>query len=499
MSMSSVGSRTWRSEVCVALRGIPTIAWICVLVAVLNGVAWSIVTPPFQGRDEPDQFSYVQKLVETHSLPKRSPNAPFWSPEETRVMSALDQLQIRFKPQVPAISTMAQQRVLTREIDAGASPVDPGGAGVATSEPPLYYGLESIPYLLAKGNILSQLELMRLLSVLISGLTVLLIYLFLKEALPSVPWVASVCTLCVAIQPLFGYMSGSLTPDNLLYAVSAALFLCLARGFRHGLTGRLAISMGVLIAVGFATKLNFVGLSFGVFAGLLVLSVREARRTGARAYVWLALATGIAVFPVALYALVNLFSNHPTLGFTSESIKSFLNGNIVHEIDYVWELYLPRLPGMTHYFLGVSTFRDIWFDHSVGLYGWGDTQFPRWVDNLALVAAIAIAILCVAELVRGRRALLDRWLELAVYAMMSLGVLVMVGLESYSADILSQQEAYGDPRYLLPMLALFGGVLTLAVRGAGRRFAPAVAGVLVVLFVAHDVFSQLQEIARYYG
>ena len=35
----------------------------------------------------------------------------------------------------------------------------------------------------------------------------------------------------------------------------------------------------------------------------------------------------------------------------------------------------------------VPACRDIWFDRSVGLYGWMDTMFPAWVDNVALVPA----------------------------------------------------------------------------------------------------------------
>ena len=60
---------------------------------------------------------------------------------------------------------------------------------------------------------------------------------------------------------------------------------------------------------------------------------------------------------------------------------------------------------MTHYFAGISTYKDIWFDRSVGLYGWMDTVFPDWVDNVALVLAVAVALLCGRELLVRRGAL----------------------------------------------------------------------------------------------
>ena len=340
---------------------------------------------------------------------------------------------------------------------------------------------------------------MRLFDSLIAAVTVLLTFLFLREILPGVPWAATVGALCVAVQPLFGFMSGALNPDDMVYAVSAALFLCLARAFRRGLTRAGAIVLGVLIVVGLLTKLTFVGVALGVFASLVLLGVREWRSSGRQALVPVAIAAGIGVAPVALYALVNTLSGKPAFGFTSGLATVFANGSIFHEISYVWQLYLPRLPGMTDYFRGISTYRDIWFDRFVGLYGWLDTQFPTWVENVAVVPATAIALLCARALVIRRQAVRARWLELASYAAISLGTLLMVGLVSYDGNAVQHQESFVDPRYLLPLLPLLGAVVVLALRGAGRRWAPMAGAVIVFAFLAHDIFSQLQEIARYYG
>ena len=54
-----------------ALRRVPRAAWICALVALLNATAWSIITPPFQGKDEIDNYSYVEYLSAAGKLPKR--------------------------------------------------------------------------------------------------------------------------------------------------------------------------------------------------------------------------------------------------------------------------------------------------------------------------------------------------------------------------------------------------------------------------------------------
>ena len=321
--------------------------------------------------------------------------------------------------------------------------------------------------------------------------------MFVREALPRERWAWTVGGLAVALTPLLGFMSGAVNPDSLLFAVSAAIFYCLARAFRRGLTVRDAAALGALVAIGLLTKLNFVGLVPGVILGLLVLCRRAARVSGRSAYRLLALALSIGFAPVALYALVNALSNHPVLGFVSGVLNS-LHGSVFGEIDYIWQLYLPRLPGTASDFPGLSTTRQLWFDGYVGLYGWLDTTFPSWVYNLALVPAGLIALLCARALVACRAQLRARAVELAVYASIGVGLMVLVGAASYRSFPSADAE-FAQTRYLLPLLALLGVVVALAARGAGRRWGPAVGALIVLLFLGHDVFSQLLEATRFYG
>jgi hypothetical protein len=81
---------------------------------------------------------------------------------------------------------------------------------------------------------------------------------------------------------------------------------------------------------------------------------------------------------------------------------------------------------------------------------------------------------------------------------MTLGLMILIGAAGFSA--FSEETAgYGQARYLLPLLPLLGAILALSVRGAGRRWGPVVGALLVSLLIAHDVFSQLLVVARYYG
>jgi hypothetical protein len=168
------------------------------------------------------------------------------------------------------------------------------------------------------------------------------------------------------------------------------------------------------------------------------------------------------------------------------------------EISYIWQYFLPRLPGMTNYFPGVSPLRQLWFDRLVGDYGWLDTYFPSWVYGPALVLACMIAALSLRGLFAARTALRSRAGELISYAAIGWGVLVLVGADAY-LEWPTRAGGYSEPRYLLPMAALFAAAFTLAARGAGRRWGPAVGTLLVLLILAHDIFSQLLVVGRYYA
>jgi 4-amino-4-deoxy-L-arabinose transferase-like glycosyltransferase len=456
--------------------------------------------PPFQALDEPDHFAYVQELAENGRLPS-SANSEF-SQEEQLALEDLHVEQVRFRPAGHPIFSVSERSKLEEDLNAELSRGGPGGAGVATSEPPLYYALAAIPYGLGSGgSILDRLALMRLLSALLGAVTALFVFLFVREVLPSDRWAWTVGGLGAALAPLFGFSTGTVNPDSLLFAVSAVSFYCLARAFRCGLSLRLSLTIGALCAAGFLTKLNFLGLAPGIFLALVLLVRREAREHGRSVYLHrLAPALSIAVAPGLLYGLVNRLSNHHTFGLVSSGVKGVTTAHhsLAGELSYIWQFYLPRLPGMHADFGPIFTTRQIWFRNIVGLYGWGDTVFPAWVYNVALLPAAAIVALCVCALYRHRSALRARLAELIVYALMSIGILVLVGAASY-VSFPEGVADFADARYLLPMLALWGAVLALAARGAGRRWGPAVGALLIVLVFAHDVFAQLQVIARYYG
>jgi len=509
LALRAPGSRTRattrtpraRTRAAGTLRRFPRAGVACALVAFMNAAAWSLITPPFQAPDEPAHFAYVQLLAENHRLPASELDEG--SPAEQAALNDLEFEAIRFDPVRRSLLFAAQQRKLEHDLALPLSQRGLGGAGTASLEPPLYYAIATIPYELgAGGSLLTRLELVRLLSALFAAITALFAYLFVREALPGSRSAWAVGGLAVALFPLLGFVSSGIDPDAMLFAICAALYYCLARGFRRGLTPRLALIIAALTATGFVTKLNFAGFAPGVIAGLVLLAVRTSRRrtpTTPAAYRTLAIALPIAVCPVLLYLSRNVLAGKPPLGVGGRTFGT-IHSSLPRELSYIWQLYLPPLPWMHVYFPGVvTTTRELWFNGLVGMYGWADTMFPVWVYNLALILASIIAVLAARELIRVRHALRPRLAELATYGLTAVGVMTLVGTQSYLSDAVDGREPYWEPRYLLPMLGLWGLVTTVAARGAGRRWGMATGVLIVFLLLTHDLVSQLQVIARYYG
>ncbi|HVR05840.1 MAG TPA: DUF2142 domain-containing protein [Solirubrobacteraceae bacterium] len=480
-------------------RGLPRVprsALACALIAFLNAACWSILSPPFEVPDEQAHFAYVQTLAETGALP--TSNREAFAPAEQIARAGLHFTTIFFRPADRTISTVGEQATLERDLALPLSRRGSGDAGVAADEPPLYYALETIPYWLAPGGtVLDRLAMMRLLSALMGGIAAFFVFLFVREALPGGPrWAWTVGGLGAALAPLLGMISGAVNPDALCLTISAALFYGLARAFRRGLTPGLGAAVGAAIALGYLTKLNFLGLLPGAGLGLAVLGVRAARSSRRTACLSLLAALGTAAAPGLAYAILSPHAGLPQAEEVVGLAGQAGGRSLVHELEYIWQFYLPRLPGMTAYFPGVFTTRVLWFDGLVGLYGWLDTTFPNWVYNAALVPAGAIALLLACALLRGRAALRARLAECAVYLAMGAGTLAVVGVADYANGVPGE---FREPRYLLPLLALWGATLALAARGAGRRWGPVAGTAIVLLLLAHDIFSQLLVVSRYYS
>lgn len=485
---------------------IPVAARWCALIALLNALAWSLITPPFQVPDETGHLVYVQYLAETGEVPD-NPGAAVFSPEQAAMLDALRFNAVVGRPRDRAVSTELLDAEVERLGEERPSPVGGGGSVESSSQPPLYYAAQAAVYHASpwKG-LLERVWLMRVFSCLLAAATTLFTFLFLRELL-SEPWIWTLGALAVAFQPVFAFTSSGLTPDSLLFAASAATLFGLARAFGRGLTPRLGIGIGVALAIGMLAKLNYVALLPGALLGLALLVARAPTPDRRRALAGAGAAVGVLGAAVLMYAALNtLVWDRPVLGGGVEGAANVAAGDAGatgsapsrrEQVSYIWQLYLPRLGFMNAQFEYFPPWQ-VWFKGLVGLFGWLDTPFPAWVYNLAFALTAPLALLFGLALVRGRSALRRRLPEILCYAAITGGLLVSIGILGlqYFDDTGFRFE---QARYLLPLLPFYGAAVALAVRAAGTRVARPLGVLVLVGLIAHGGIAQLLVISRFYG
>ncbi|MBS1868193.1 MAG: DUF2142 domain-containing protein [Actinobacteria bacterium] len=462
-------------------------------VAALNAGAWSFITPPFQVPDEVAHVAYVQSMGETGKPPSQ-PREIVLSQEQTVAMADARFGDMAARTLHAAAWTPVQQRQLALDGRQPSSRQATIPAGEREPEPPLYYALESIPYRVARGStLLDRIVAMRLLSALLAGATALLCFLFVRECLPGRPWAWTVGGLGVAFAPMLGFISGGVNPDALLYALSAGLFLCVACAWRRGLTTRLALTAGALIAAGALTKVNFFGLVPGAALGLLLAARRTTLAWDRRLLGLVGAAAAAAGLLVALGVGFETLVWHRPFAVGRPAAPESHVGLWGH-LSYIWQVFLPRLPFQSPTTLTHPGYEQL-FKSFVGTFGWMVVWLPPWAYRAALVALLAFAALALRFLAAEPRELRWRRRELLGYGAMAICLLLLVGL---SADLRRDILHIVQGRYLLPLLPLFGVLIAIAARGAGERWGRAVGVAMVAAFVAWSVGGQLVTLVWFY-
>jgi predicted membrane protein DUF2142 len=475
------------------------LAWTVAAVAVCNAAAWSIVTPAFQVPDEPTHVAYVEQVAERAAPPSAEPPR-ILPPDLVTSMRATRFGEFDNHLYQPAVWAPSQQRRLERDLDAPLSSRGSGNAGPADPEPPLFYALQAIPFRLAFGaTLLDKIALMRLVSALMAGSTALFVLLYLRECLPGRPWAWTVGGLGAAFAPMLGFVSGGVNPDALLFAVCAALFYLLARAFRRGLTPGLAVWIGAVFAAGMVGKINFYGVAPGA-ALTIVLAARASEGAWSlRAARLAGIAIGIGVAPYVLMLGLDALVWDRTfiLAHTRAEAPQHIAG-LSNQLGYLWQVYLPRLPGQRVFFPDFYPGYELWFKTFFGAFGWVVVTLPEWAYRVALAAFAAVGALALRALVSCRAELRRRAPELLGYVAIAAGLLLLIGmvaLRGFAPGIRGALQG----RYLLPLLAPFGAMLALAARGAGERWGRAAGATIVVAAIAWSVFGQLATIAFFYG
>lgn len=481
------------------------VRWIAV-VAVLNTAAWGILVPPFHVPDENAHVAYVQYFAETGELPKGGAGREIYSQEINATLHALEFPRVVGNPLSRVPGPEVQRRALRADATS-RSRVGSGDVTSATNNPPLYYSLQALVYHASPSDeLLTRMGLMRLLSALLAGATALFATLFVRELVPGTPWAWAAGGLAVALQPLFGFISSGVNNDALLYCASAAVLFGLARMLRRGASPRRALFVGLALGAGVLTKATMLAFVPAVLVGfaLAIVAAPPGRRRAAAGAVTVGIgACGLAF--MAYVALSDLVWQRPVWGASAALAPGGGTGAPVaaagsprEALSYVWQLFLPKLGVVTALHPAADPFEDIWFRGFVGRFGWLDYGFPEWVYSVAKGVALLTVALALGALVRARRAVARRRMEILTYLVAAGGLAAVIGVAGYDYWRASGGGQFEQARYLLPLLPLYGALVALAVR-AGGRASPIVAAGAAIVAVSWSVYAQILTVLRYYG
>ena len=274
----------------------PLVALLCATAILALG--WIAVVPPFQAPDENGHFAYVQFLAERGELPA-SDGPPTLSTALSRAALAANSLQTQQQLGTkPEWAESAHDRYLQRTAREDASDRRDGGPTPAAVNPPLYYLWELPAYSIASGgDLFARATVMRLWTVPFLLITVAATWLLAGVVFGPQTERQLAAAAVPALFPMVGFISGSINPDGLLYALWSVAFLLGARILVG--RGQLLDLIGLLVVVGLAIATKAVSLALAP-AVLLVLGVLLWRNRARRTLVTTVVALSVLLFGVAV-------------------------------------------------------------------------------------------------------------------------------------------------------------------------------------------------------
>jgi len=449
-------------------------------------LAWALVTPAFQAPDENSHFGYVQSLADGPGLPGAADRQLF-STEQRLAASDSNADQAAAQPSVkPEWSTSAYERWRAREaVLRGTARSDGGGPNPASSNPPLYYLYEAPAYMAAGGgDVFDRLLALRIASLLWLLVTVAAAWLLAGEVFGRDRVLQLAAASLAALAPMMTFLSASVTPDAMMYALWTLVLWLGVRTLKRGLTWPLALLLFGAAGAACAVKSTSYGLLPGTVL-VLAIGLWRARplRLAPSVATLSAAAVGLAA-TVGVWRLVAAAADRAAAAqLTAATTSNGLNPRML--LSYLWQFYLPKLSFQDDFAFPDSSALPvdyIWLQGAWGAFGWLEVTFPPITYDL--LAALTLGVIVAAGLTVWRTRRSTDWAVAAFLVLVTLALLAGLHVTEFR-QIARGGGALNQGRYLLPLVGVAGLVVAQALRALPARLRPhgvaTIVGSLLVL------------------
>jgi hypothetical protein len=472
------------------------------VVAFVNAAAWSLITPAWQGPDEPDHFAYVQSLAERGQVPDRqqAERGAF----STGLAGALDATRtysvVALGDTKPPWLEADERRYFNAPARETESEDDGGGYLTSTSSHlPGYYSLLAGAYLIGDSqSTFSQLALMRLISALLGGVTAFFAFATVLELLPGRRALAAAAGLLLAFQPMVGFMFGVVNNDAGVNAAAAVLVYLLIRGLRRGPSIGWGVALGLTVVALPAMKATGAALYPAAAVALVGMFWRRHGRADLPGYGALA---GVALVGFVIRRLLVSLVEPPFVpggggGASASGPINYVLDRPELFVSYAWQMFLPRLWFMNDVHAQTWPAYSVFIETGWGAFGWLVYRFPTWVYVVIAAVSLLMALGCVVAVVRRRAPALRIGWEIGVLVLAIAGVVFGVAA-AYLTDsprpVPAEQGRYVFTALVPLAMAAVGGAL--AFRG---RIQTLVLTALVTATMALGYAGQLLTLSGFF-
>ena len=385
-------------------------------------IIWAFVVPIYEAPDEPHHWHYAHYLYKNWNLPLY-----------TQKLVEANSPPLYYLLAAPFASDSVEPKAIVNE--QYQSPAPPRWFDDSSRDIGKYWPIRSA----------------RLISVVISTITVLFCYLLGKEATGN-ETTGLLTGGIVAFLPQFSFRGMNVSNDSLVAMMCAAITYLIIRLIKRGFTWRLGIIVAVISALAFLSKTNAIFLPVP-----LSLAIMTTHGTWEARLKRLSVVLGLAF----LIVLPWLIRNYILYG---DPLASRIMLTVVANI-------IDAKPITSPYFL--TTFPKYLYMSFVGMFGWMNLPLFGW---LYIFFGLLFGVAALGYIRRMLYHQVDGFLTLILltFPILSLGITIYINLN------FSQPQG----RYLFPALGAIALLVGLGLEGLpfwNKRFTYSLLAVLMLL------------------